>query len=47
MSASEKQEEELFMNPGKIEEIQRKIDDKKDAKRQELLNDSYIIEKER
>ncbi len=27
MSASEKQEEEMFMNPGKIDEIQRKIED--------------------
>ena len=47
MSSSEKDEEEMFLNPGKIEELQRKKEAAQEEKKQWLLNEKNIMMKEK
>lgn len=39
MTEAEKDEEDVFMNPGKIEEMERRKEEKKEMHRQRLLNE--------
>ena len=47
MSNTEKEEEEIFMNPGKIEQIQKAKEDLAESKRSKLLDENYILQKEK
>ncbi|CDW84410.1 UNKNOWN [Stylonychia lemnae] len=47
MSSQEKDEEEIFLNPGRIEEIQRRNEEKQTQKREKLLNENYIEQKQK
>jgi hypothetical protein len=46
-SNADKEEEEMLLNPSKIEEIMLKKAEKKELKRQELLNENNRDEKDR
>ena len=47
MTEAEKDEEDVFMNPGKIEEMERRKEEKKEMHRQRLLNEEIQLEKEK
>jgi hypothetical protein len=47
MSGAEKEEEEFFLNPGKIEELQKKKDEKLECRRQKLLNEEIKQNKDK
>lgn len=47
MTSSEKDEEELFLNPGKIEEIQKRKNEQQEDKRARLLNENVTMMKDR
>ncbi len=47
MSNQDKDEEEILMNPGRIEEIQRIKEERAETKRQKLLDENYILQKEK
>lgn len=47
MTGSEKDEEEMFLNPGKIEEIQRRKHDQQEQKRSKLMNENVTMMKDR
>jgi len=47
MTGAEKDEEEMFMNPGKIEEIQQRKEDNNKRMRDKLLNEQLQLSKEK
>ncbi len=47
MSNQEKDEEEILLNPGMIEEIQKRKELKQEEKRGKLLDENLIAEKEK
>ena len=47
MSGADKEEEEIFMNPGLIEQIQKAKDDRAESKRSKLIDENFVLQKER
>ena len=47
MTGAEKEEEEMFMNPGRIEEIQKKKEEVLQSKRDKLLNEDLNLQKDK
>ena len=47
MSAAEKEEEDILMNPGKIEENMRRKEEVKEARKQRLLDEELKQQKDK
>jgi hypothetical protein len=47
MSNQEKEEQEILLNPGAIEQIQKAKEDRAEKKRNKLLDENYILNKEK
>lgn len=47
LSKEDKEEEEMFMNPHKIEEAMKRQEQQKQQKRLNLMNESFIEQKEK
>jgi hypothetical protein len=47
MTGADKEEEEIFMNPGLIEQIQKAKEDRAESKRSKLIDENFVLQKER